>query len=71
MNAKSLIEEKNLSELGEAKEERIKLRLEATELKRRLLEIKTRQEELKKTEKKKNPRYGKKERIRIIETGAS
>ena len=53
MNARSLIEEKSLSELEEAKKDWIKLRLEAAELKRRLLEIKTRQQELKKTEKKK------------------
>ena len=53
MNTNTLIEEVNLTELGETEEEKIKLRLEAAELKHRLLEIKTRQQELRKTEKKK------------------
>lgn len=53
MNTNTLIEEVNLTELGKTEEEKIKLRLEAAELKLRLLEIKTRQQELRKTEKKK------------------
>ena len=39
--------------MGETEDERIRLRLEATELRHRLLEIKTRQQEMRKTEKKK------------------
>ena len=53
METNSLIEEKNLFETDGKREEMIKLRLEAADLKLRLLKIKERQMELLNQEKKK------------------